>query len=160
MRSYINLLFILSGSSYLAAQTLQKEAVLITGDPSDSGKCRAEVMVHGAAEIQLRGKYGEIRNLSGEPAKWLSLSCNRPAPERPAGLQFTAVDGPGVQQLSADPTHQAAAVVYIENHDGSPHRYAFTIEWRTQLAGRVDRGHRGPVKAKTFDNSLSHYAFD
>lgn len=97
-----------------------------------SGKCTFEVVVQGAAEIQIRGNEGNLRTLSGSPAQWRRLDCNQPLPSNPSGFKFSGVDGHGRQNLSADPnSNNGVAVIRIENTTGGNEGYTGDITWNS-----------------------------
>jgi len=54
----------------------------ITGNAVD-GKCTIEVSVDGSAEVEIRGKKGRMRNLSGRTPVWRRFDCNGRLPGMP-----------------------------------------------------------------------------
>jgi hypothetical protein len=111
------------------AQTYQRRAALIGGGNSQSGKCTAEVVVDGAAEVEIRGDTAQIRNLSGQPAQWRRFECTGPLPAHPVDFRFQGIDGRGRQDLVRDPRNGGSAVVRIEDPDGGQEGYTFDITW-------------------------------
>jgi hypothetical protein len=112
-----------------AGQSQSIRASITGGD--GSGKCTFEVQVDGAAEVEIAGDRGTIRQLSGQPARWLRLTCNRPLPNNPGSFRFQGVDGRGRQQLVRDPNGSGGvAVIRIEDSKGGSERYTGDIEWR------------------------------
>jgi len=113
-----------------AAGQAQSIRASITGGDG-GGKCTFEVQVDGAAEVEIAGDRGTIRQLSGQPARWVRLTCNRPLPNNPGNFHFQGVDGRGRQQLVRDPNSSGGvAVVRIEDSKGGSERYSGDIEWR------------------------------
>jgi len=105
------------------------------------GKCTFEVVVDGAAEVQIRGDQGSLRTLSGEPARWVRLDCNQPLPSNPSDFRFQGIDGRGRQDLVRDPrNNRGAAVVRIEDPKGGSEGYTGDIMWRGGNGG----GNWGP----------------
>lgn len=103
----------------------------IRGGGGDSGKCTAEVVVDGVAEVAIRGEEGRIRTLAGAPASWRRLDCNAPFPRNVGEFRFKGIDGRGRQDLIQDPrSNNGTAVVRIEDSKGGSEGYTFDIEWR------------------------------
>jgi hypothetical protein len=140
------------------AQTIPRRATMNGGGNPNNGQCTVEVVVDGAAEVEIRGGGDAIlRNLSGNPAQWRRFECNSIMPANPANFRFEGVDGRGKQQLVRDPRNGGPAVVRIEDPSGGSEGYTFRFMWNggggayTQdrgPAGRDDRGFgqdRGPV---------------
>jgi hypothetical protein len=111
------------------------------GRPGE-GKCTIEVVVDGAAEVEIRGDRAILRNLNGRPAEWRRFECNVPMPVDPVEFRFHGVDGRGLQQLVREPGRGGAAVVRIEDRDNGSEGYTFDVMWRG--AGFVPQGGSGP----------------
>jgi hypothetical protein len=112
------------------AQNSQRKANITGGGNPDQGKCTVEVVVDGAAEIEIRGDTATMRNLSGQPSQWRRFQCNSPMPANPAEFRFSGVDGRGSQQLLRDPRNGGSAVIRIEDRDNGSEGYTFDIFWR------------------------------
>ena len=112
----------------LAAQTFQRTAD-IRGGSSSNGKCTVEVVVDGAADVEIRGDRAQLRNLAGRPPQWRRFECNGVLPPNPADFRFRGVDGRGRQTLISDPTRGGPAVVRIEDRDNGAEAYTFDITW-------------------------------
>ena len=113
----------------------------IRGGGGGDGKCTFEVVVDGAAEVQIRGDQGSLRTLSGEPARWVRLDCNQALPSNPSDFRFQGIDGRGRQDLVRDPrNNRGAAVVRIEDPKGGSEGYTGDIMWRGGNGG----GNWGP----------------
>jgi len=119
----------------------------ITGNAVD-GKCTIEVSVDGAAEVEVRGNQGRMRNLSGRVPVWLRFDCNGTLPAYPHDFRFRGIDGRGTVQLIRDPrTNRGRVVFRIDDPKGGPEGYTVDLEWRGsngQFDNRDTRGWRGP----------------
>src|SRR6516164_3750302 len=110
-------------------QTLQRRASMTGGGAPDRGKCTIEVVVDGAAEVEIRGDNAVLRNLAGQPPQWRRFECSAPMPPDPANFKFQGVDGRGRQQLVRDPRGGGPAVVRIDDPDNGSEGYTFDITW-------------------------------
>jgi len=110
------------------AQTFERRAMLRGGDPNH-GKCTIEVVVDGAADVEIRGDNAVLRNLSGQPAQWRRFECTAPLPANPGDFHFSGVDGRGRQQLIRDPRSGGVVVVRIEDPDHGADKYKFDLTW-------------------------------
>src|SRR5215471_6797669 len=128
IRGFLMVAAIAGISASLSAQTLQRRAVM-NGTNSGRGKCTIEVVVDGAADVEVRGDMGILRNLSGRPPQWRRFECNGVMPANPAEFRFAGVDGRGRQQLIRDPRDGGAAVVRIEDPDTGSEGYTFNLFW-------------------------------
>ena len=116
-------------ASPAGAQQYQRRATMVGGGSGDHGKCTIEVVVDGAADVEVRGDQGVIKNVSGRPAEWRRFECSAPLPASPADFRFAGVDGRGSQQLFRDPRSGGVAVVRIEDPDGGSEGYTFDLIW-------------------------------
>jgi len=108
----------------------QRMRANISGAAGD-GKCTFEVVVDGAAEIEIRGDQGSVRTLSGSPASWRRLECNQPLPNNPSDFRFQGIDGRGTQRLVRDPNSSGGiAVIRIDDPQGGSEGYTGDIMWR------------------------------
>jgi hypothetical protein len=128
-RGFLMVAAIAALSVSLSAQTLQRRAVMKGGGDPGRGKCTIEVVVDGAAEVEIRGDMGTLRNLSGRPPQWRRFECNGVMPANPAEFRFAGVDGRGRQELVRDPRDGGAAVVRIEDPDNGSEGYTFDLFW-------------------------------
>lgn len=102
----------------------------ISGRGGD-GKCTFEVEVDGVAEVEISGDRGYLRTLSGTPATWRRLDCNRAMPRYPENFRFQGIDGRGRQDLVRDPgSNGGTAVVRIEDPKGGREGYTGDVKWR------------------------------
>jgi hypothetical protein len=116
----------LAGS--LSGQSFERRATM-RGGGGDRGKCTIEVVVDGAAEIEIRGDRAVIRNLAGRPAEWRRFECNSIMPPNPADFRFQGIDGRGRQTLVRDPRGNGPAVVRIDDPQNGSEGYTFDIMW-------------------------------
>jgi hypothetical protein len=122
------------------AQSAERRANL-TGGGNDSGKCTIEVVVDGAADVEIRGDRGFLRTISGQPAQWRRFECSGPIPANPAEFRFSGVDGRGRQELVQDPRRAGgAAVVRIQDSNGGAEAYTFDLVWRGSGVGSNPAG--------------------
>jgi hypothetical protein len=124
-----------------AQQQYERRASFMNGGSPDRGKCTVEVVVDGAAEVDVRGDRAVLRNLSGRQAEWRRFECTGPMPSNPADFRFAGVDGRGRQQLMRDPRNGGSAVVRIEDPQGGSEGYTFDLFW----GGGYSGGPGGPV---------------
>jgi hypothetical protein len=113
----------------VSAQSFQRRAEITGGGYSDRGKCTVEVLVDGAAEIDIRGDSGTVRDLSGAPAQWRRFQCTGPLPANPGEFRFTGIGGRGRQELVRDPRNGGVAVVRIEDPEAGAAEYTFELTW-------------------------------
>lgn len=113
----------------VSAQSLERRADITGGGERDRGKCTIEVVVDGAAEVEIRGDHAVLRNLGGRPPQWRRFVCNAPMSINPAGFRFAGVDGRGRQTLVHMPEGGAPAVVHIEDPPSGSEGYTFDIFW-------------------------------
>src|SRR5690242_184927 len=52
-----------------AAQNSRRALIRGNGNPNE-GKCTIEVVVDGAADVEIRGDNATLRNLNGQPPQW------------------------------------------------------------------------------------------
>jgi hypothetical protein len=117
--------FVAQGS----AQQYQRRATMVGGGSPNGGKCTVEVVVDGAADVEIRGDQASLRNLSGQQPQWRRFECSSPMPSNVADFRFSGVDGRGRQQLVQDPRNGGAAVIRIEDPDNGSEAYTFDITW-------------------------------
>ena len=128
---YLLNLFTIGGLAVIpvSAQTFQRRADITGGGDRNRGKCTIEVVVDGAAEVEMRGDTAVLRNLEGRPPLWRRFVCNSPMPLNPAGFRFAGVDGRGRQTLVRSPEGGAPAIVRIEDPQNGSEGYTFDVFW-------------------------------
>src|ERR1035437_6813531 len=92
-----------------SAQSFERRANFTGGGRPGEGRCTIEVVVDGAAEVEIRGDRAILRNLNGRPAEWRRFECNVPMPGNPVEFHFQGIDGRGSQQLIRDPSRGGGA---------------------------------------------------
>jgi len=136
----MNRWIVLSGATLALAsctfgQSPQRQAQIRGGGSPDQGKCTIEVVVDGAAEVQIQGASATLRTTQGQPAQWRRFECTSVMPANPPNFQFAGVDGRGRQQLIRDPRNGGAAVVQIEDPDNGSEGYTFDLTWNAVNQG-------------------------
>jgi hypothetical protein len=113
----------------LGAQTFQHRATITGTGNSGRGKCTVEVVIDGAAEIEIRGETATLRNLAGQTPQWRRFECTGIMPSNPVDLRFRGIDGRGRQELVRDPRNGGVAVVRITDPSGGAEGYTFDLIW-------------------------------
>ncbi|MBZ5602377.1 MAG: hypothetical protein LAO79_08730 [Acidobacteriia bacterium] len=111
-----------------SAQSFERRADIVGGG-GDRGKCTIEVVVDGAAEVEIRGDRAILRNLRGQPPQWRRFVCSAPLPPNPGEFRFAGVDGRGRQTLVRAPGGGGPAVVRLEDPNNGQEGYTFDIFW-------------------------------
>jgi len=127
-------------SGAMNAQSQPRRMTQVGGGGPDRGKCTIEVVVDGAAEVEIHGDTANLRNLSGNPPQWRRFECTGPLPQNPGDFRFAGVDGRGRQQLVRDPRNGGSAVVRIEDPDNGSEGYTFDIMWGNAAPPPPTRG--------------------
>lgn len=122
------------------AQTYQRRANIVGGN-REFGRCSVEMIVDGAAEIQIRGDNASVRNLRGQSPQIRRFECSAAMPANPAEFRFNGTQGRGRQELVGEPRDKGAAVIRIEDPEGGANVYAFEIMWRNSF-GPMSRSER------------------
>lgn len=139
-RYFLAAVALASISGNMAAQSQRRKMTLLVGGPLDRGKCTVEVVVDGAAEVEIRGDTADLRNLAGVPPQWRRFECTGPLPRDPGDFRFAGVDGRGRQQLVRDPRNGGVATVRIDDPAGGSEGYTFDIMWRNGAPPVQGRG--------------------
>src|ERR1043166_2669632 len=116
-------------ASVRSAQVISRQAVLTGGGSPDRGKCTIEVVVDGAAQVEIRGNTVTLRDLNGRQPQWRRFECTGVMPPNPANFRFQGIDGRGRQTLIQDPRNGGSAVVQIQDPQGGAEGYTFDIMW-------------------------------
>jgi hypothetical protein len=120
----------------LSAQTVQRRASMAGGGSPDRGKCTVEIVVDGAAEVEIRGDTAFLRNLKGQLPQWRRFECTGVMPPNPGDFRFAGVDGRGEQRLVRDPRNGGTAVVQIQDPGNGTEGYTFDIFWGNRIESR------------------------
>ena len=131
---------VLGLTSFAHAQSNQRQASIRGGGSSDSGKCTIEVVVDGAAEVQIQGSNATLRTRSGQAAQWRRFECTSAMPSNPVNFRFAGVDGRGRQSLIRDPRNGGGAIVQIEDPDNGSEAYTFDLIWGNEQGYRHEQG--------------------
>lgn len=105
----------------------QQRARMIGGGSRDGGRCLAEVVVDGVAELHVSGDTANLRNLSGAEPQWRRFECTSPMPQN-ADVRVN-INGRGQAQLIASPRNGGPAVVRIEDTKGGAEVYQMEFQW-------------------------------
>src|SRR5437667_442317 len=70
-----------------------RQATMVGGGNSDRGRCAVEVIVDGAAQVEIRGATATLRTTSGQPAQWRRFECTGAMPGNMTNFRFSGVDG-------------------------------------------------------------------
>lgn len=117
-----------------AAQT--KRAAIVGGGNPDWGRCAAEIVVDGAAAVEIRGDAATLRDVSGQAPQWRRFECTSPMPPNPGDVRFSVSRGRGRAEMIRDPRNGGVAVVRIEDPEGGSDVYAFELVWNNHGGGR------------------------
>jgi hypothetical protein len=109
------------------AQISQRRASIVNGNPGE-GRCVVEVVVDGAAEVDIRGDNATLQNLKGQAPQWRRFECTAPMPANPVNFRFSGIDGRGSQQLVQSPRNGVAAI-RIDDPDNGSEGYTFEVTW-------------------------------
>ena len=120
--------FAVIATATLSAQSFQRRATFTGGGGADWGRCTVDVIVDGAADVEIRGDTALLRNVSGQSPQWRGFECTSVMPPNPARIRFNA-QGRGRQEMLRDPSNGGVALVRIEDPEGGPGEYRFEITW-------------------------------
>ncbi len=140
-----------------SAQTTQKRATFAGGGQPGMGRCVVEVVVDGAAEVEIRGDNATLRNLKGQAPQWRRFECTDSMPANPPGFQFHGIDGRGRQQLMQPAQNGSPAVIRLEDPDNGTEGYTFEVTWGNyggnngpSARNEPQRGPGGPVAVQPY----------
>jgi hypothetical protein len=119
------------GLAPAGAQNLDRRAVMTGGGSPESGRCTAEVVVDGAAEVNIRGDMAGLRDLSGRPPEWRRFECTGAVPPN-ADVQFTGEGRGRLRLLRAPRDNNGVAVVRIEDSESGASAYRFELSWNNR----------------------------
>ncbi len=112
-----------------ASAQMQRRATIVGGGNPEMGRCTGEVVVDGAAQVEIRGDMATLRDLSGQPPRWQRFDCTSPMPAT-ANVRLSA-SGRGRAELVSAPRDGAPAVVRIEDPEGGADVYRFELSWNS-----------------------------
>src|SRR4051794_39744645 len=134
-----------------SAGAQQRRATAIAGGNGDVGRCYAEVRVDGAAEVEIRGDTGSLRDLSGQQPQWQRFECTGSVPAN-ANLRLTA-NGRGRIELVGGPQNGGPAVVRIQDPEGGAQVYQFELSWNNGGQGYQTNNQPYPGGAPAYANN-------
>lgn len=120
----------------MQAQTYQRRATTVGGGSPGQGRCVVEVVVDGAAQVEIRGDNASLRNLNGQPPQWRRFECTATMPVNPMNFHFAGIDGRGKQQLIQAPQNGGPAAIRIDDPDNGSEGYTFEITWGAPMEAR------------------------
>jgi hypothetical protein len=126
------------------SQDQPRKMTAVRGGSPDRGKCTLEVVVDGAAEVEISGDRATLRNISGALPRWRRFECTGPLPRNPGDFRFAGVDGRGRQELVRGPGDGRGAIVRIEDAGGGSEGYTFDIMWADAPHPAQDRAEGRP----------------
>src|SRR4249920_3625126 len=78
-----------------AVMAQPRRAVIVGSANSDWGRCHAEIVVDGAAAVEIRGTTATLRDVSGQQPQWRRFECTSALPLNPADVRFAVSRGRG-----------------------------------------------------------------
>jgi len=115
-----------------AGAQVQLRATMTGGGNGASGHCTGEVVVDGAADLQIRGDTATIRDVSGQQPQIRRFECTSAVP--PTASLRANVNGRGQARVVAMPSNGSPAVIHIEDREGGASTYQFDIAWGNNQA--------------------------
>jgi hypothetical protein len=117
------------------ANPVSRQAI-ITG-AGGNGRCSIEVIVDGAAEVEVSGDMGLLTTISGQPAGWRRFQCNAPLSHAPVDFRVVRIGSSrGTLRLLQDPRSTGGrAVIRINDSKGGRGTYAFDLQWHVPRGG-------------------------
>src|SRR5436190_825346 len=114
-----------------------------------------EVVVDGAAQVQIHGNTATLRDVNGRQPQWRRFECTGVMPPNPVNFRFQGIDGRGRQTLIQDPRNGGTAVVQIEDREGGAEGYTFDIMWGSQgdYNGNQQRYSPGQYRERSEDRT-------
>jgi len=125
--SILGISILIAASAF--AQSYQRRAQIVGAGSPDRGKCTIEVVIDGAAEVEIHGDTATLRNISGQPPQWRRFECTGVMPANAANFRFAGVDGRGRQELIRDPRNGGVAVIRLEDPQAGSEGYTFDVTW-------------------------------
>ena len=142
----------------LTAQEMERRARVVRGGGPNGGEgCTVDVIVDGAADVEIRGDSAMLKNLSGGPPQFRQFDCSRPIPMNAPGLRFNPVDGRGHMAVIRTPRDGGPFVVRIDDPQGGAGEYRFEIIWGSEGGYRPEPGDRGYVQSRDSDRDHDQY---
>jgi hypothetical protein len=121
------------------AQVFERKAALVGGGDMNQGRCTVEVVVDGAADVEIHGDTAVMRNVWGQSPEWRRFVCTAPMPASAANIRFQGEQGRGTQRLVSSPANGGPLVVHIEDSEGGRSVYTFDVFWNGNMSGNMYR---------------------
>ena len=118
---------VMAASGSLGAQDISRRAVIGRGPAGREG-CTLTVMVDGSADVEIRGEYATLRNVSGRPPEVREFECSRPIPPN-ADVRYSPEVGRGRQEMVRTGREGGPLVVHIEDPESGFGEYRFRLTW-------------------------------
>jgi hypothetical protein len=115
----------------LGAQPNQLRAALYGSGNSTEGKCLIEVVVFGAADLEIRGDNAVLRNTSGQRPEGRRFECTARVPDYPIDLRVRSIAGRGNVQLIREPNN-GAIIVRIEGVSRGAESQTLELGWTVE----------------------------
>jgi hypothetical protein len=129
-----------------AGAQVQRRATMTGGGNGAAGHCTGEVVVDGAADLQIRGDTATVRDVSGQQPQIRRFECTSAIPAT-ASLRAN-VNGRGNARVVAMPSNGSPAVIHIEDREGGASTYQFDIAWGNEQGnntqGYNNQGYNNP----------------
>jgi len=125
-----------------ASAQVERRATMTGGGNGAAGHCVGEVVVDGAADLQIRGDTASIRDVSGQQPQIRRFECTSPVPAN-ASLRAN-VNGRGNARVVAMPSNGSPAVIHIEDREGGASTYQFDIAWGNEQGYNRQGYNQGP----------------
>jgi len=106
---------------------MQRRAAMVGGGNGNSGRCTGEIVVDGAADLQIQGDTATVRDISGRQPQIQRFECTSAIPPR-ANIRVN-VNGRGNSRLTSSPANGGPAVIHIEDSEGGASPYQFELTW-------------------------------
>ncbi len=135
------------------AQPNARRAAITGGGDPDRGRCTVEVVVDGAANIDIRGDDAMMRDVSGAPPQWRRFECTSAIPPG-AQVRFRPLQGRGRQEMRE--TRDGSALVHIEDPEAGADTYAFELAWGRE-GGFREAAPPPPQGGRDFDRDRDAY---
>ena len=116
-------------AGFAHAQTYERRATMTGGGNPGEGRCTIEIVVDGAAQVEVRGDRATLQNLKGQPPQWRRFECSAVMPANAPNFRFRGVDGRGKVELIQAPQNGGPAVVRIDDPDNGSEGYTFEFTW-------------------------------
>lgn len=124
-----------------AGAQMQRRAAMVGGGNGVEGRCTGEVVVDGAADLQIQGDTATVRDLSGAQPRIQRFECTSALP--PNVTPRVTVNGRGNSQVMATPANGGPEVIRIQDDQAGASVYQFQLSWNSggYNQGYVNQGY-------------------